>query len=223
MKNLFKKIFSASASSDNSYKQIISALNLDELHVKPELILDISKTLKTPPVNNFKKMLRLQQTGEPESYEEVAAGIKFRGIPRELASMIIEKYFEKVKAAGNYLYLTNFIFDKSFQGYYDIVIAPVSNQLDLIRFVEVDPKSSGLTIEDVCNWFAERDKEFGIQIYFADIKKIDAYILSEPKSYENLAEAISKFSPVVIEDAFLTKEAMIKYLQTEKSLKCVWD
>ncbi len=197
----------------------------DGTEINPNIISEISRLSTKKPEKNSVIRYKPSETipGAFEPYDSIVGGTKFKYVSEKLAYEIIDKYFQNVKDSKNYLYLTNLDFDGNYNSYYDIVIAPVTDQWELIKFVGTEPVNYDLTTKDVINWFKERQKEFEFEIIVADLDRIEAKIKTEPKSYKKLGKEIYKFCPDVIDQGHADMGELIEFLQSSKRMWFWWD
>ncbi len=197
----------------------------DVIEISPDIISAMARLCEKDPEQNsvirYKTSEKIANAFEP--YDSIVGGIKFKNVSENMAFEIIDKYFQTVKESKNYLYLTNLDFDDDYNSYYDIVIAPIANQWELIKFVGTEPANYDLTTDDVINWFKERKKEFDFDIIVADLDRIEAIIITEPKSYINLGKEIYEFCPDVIDQGHSDMEELIDFLRTSKRMWFWWD
>lgn len=156
-------------------------------------------------------------------YDSIVPGIRFKFVKENVAYEIIDRYFDKVKESGNYLYLTNLDFDESFSSYYDVVIAPVSNQLELIKVVGTEPANFGFSNGDVVKWFKQKEAEFDFDIIVADVSRIEARLKTNPKSFIKLGKEIYEFCPDVIDQGHGDMDELVNYLRSTKHMWFWWD
>ncbi|MDO1500094.1 DUF4253 domain-containing protein [Winogradskyella maritima] len=158
-----------------------------------------------------------------ESYDSLVPGVRFKFVNEKTAYQIIDIHFDNVKKSKNYLFLTNLDFDDSYKSYYDIVIAPISDQFDLIKFIGTEPVNYDLSNQDVVEWFRKKNTEFDFDIIVADFDRIETIIKSEPKSYEKLGNEIYEFCPDVIDQGHSDMNELIQHLKKNKHMWFWWD
>lgn len=135
-------------------------IELNGLKIDSDIVAEISKVTKKEAVKN--SVIRYRPTDSTERVYEpidsIVEGVKFKFVDEITAYKIIDKHFENIKSSNNYLFLSNLDFDESYNSYYDIIIAPISNQIELIRFVGTEAGNYDLTNEDIIKWF-EKNKQ----------------------------------------------------------------
>ncbi|WP_422104350.1 DUF4253 domain-containing protein [Winogradskyella sp.] len=224
-KLLYLVIFALCSCNSNNKSNSIDPAELNGLQIDSEIIKVISKAVKKDVEKNavirYKASNASNQVFEP--YDSLVPGVKFKFVSEKMAYTIIDDHFDKVKKSNNYLFLTNLDFDDSFNTYYDIVIAPVSDQLELIKFVGTEPVNYGLTNEDVMEWFRRKQTEFDFDIIVADLSRIEAKLKSDPKSYKKLGKEIYEFCPDVIDQGHSDMDELVEYLKTSKHMWFWWD
>jgi hypothetical protein len=182
---------------------------------------EVRKDVEANTVIRYKQSTRHKNMFEP--YDSIVPGFKIKAIEESQAYAIIDAYFDKAKETGSYLFLTNLSFDDAWNTQYDLVLAPVPNQIALIRFVGTEPVNYGLSTEDVVEWFEQKETEFDFEIIVADLSRIEARLTSEPKSYRKLAKEIYKFCPDVIDQGHEDMNELIEYLETTQHMWFWWD
>ena len=200
-------------------------VDLNGLEIDQDIVVNIAKlTRKKAQKNTVIRYRPADSTRRVyEPIDSLVKGVRFKKVKEELAYKIIDKYFDKVKNSGNYLFLSNIAFDDAYNTYHDVIIAPASNQIDLIKFVGTDAVNYDLMNDDIINWFSKRQAEFEFNIIVADFDAIEANIVSEPKSYKALAKEIYKFCPDVIEQGHDDMAQLVKHLKDYKHMWFWWD
>ena len=200
-------------------------LDLNGLKIDLNIVTDISNLTKKSPVKN--SVIRYRPSDSTyrvyEPIDSLVTGIKFEFVDEMTAYEIIDKHFDEVKKSNNYLFLSNLDFDKSYNSYYDIVIAPISNQIDLLKFVGTEAGNYDLLNDDIINWFEKKQTEFDFEIVVVELDRVEAKIISEPKSYENLAKEIFEFCPDVIYQGHSDLNELVDHLRTNKYMWFWWD
>jgi len=226
MKKILYIIFFALFScNSNSQSNSTKSIELNGLQIDSKIIKDISKISNKEVEKNSVIRYKAADSSNQlfESYDSIVPGIKFKFVNQKTAYKIIESHFENVKKTKNYLFLTNLDFDDSYNSYYDIVIAPVADQLELIKFVGTEPVNYGLSNKDVVDWFRKKQSEFDFDIIVADFSRIETKLKSDPKSYEKLGKEIYEFCPDVIDQGHSDMNELIEYLKTSKHMWFWWD
>ena len=226
MKKLLYIIFLVICScNSNSQSNTNKQTELNGLKVDSEIVEAISKTTKKSIEKN--SVIRYKASDSTnrifEPYDSLVPGARFKFVDEKTAYRIIDKHFDDIKKSKNYLFLTNLDFDDSYNSYYDIVIAPVSNQLELIKFVGTEPVNYGLSNDDVIEWFRKKQTEFDFDIIVADLSRIETKLKSDPESYEKLGKEVYEFCPDVIDQGHSDMDKLVEYLKSSKHMWFWWD
>lgn len=226
MKKLLYILFLAFCScNSNSQTDTNKQTELDGLRIDSAILEDIAeltnKTVEKNTVVRYKASDSTNRVFEP--YDSLVPGIRFKFVNEKTAYQIIDKHFDNVKKSKNYLFLTNLDFDESFRSYYDIVIAPISDQLELIKFIGTEPINFDLSNQDVVEWFRKKHTEFDFDIIVVDFDRIEAILKSDPKSYEKLGKEIYEFCPDVIDQGHSDMNELIQHLKKNKHMWFWWD
>ena len=196
---------------------------------EPNNLEDIIRNLEilTQKKAQQNSVIRYQQDDKEarvySPYDSLVSGYKIKFVDEVTAYRIIDLYFSKVKKFDQYLYLTHLDFDKAYNSHYDVVIAPLANQSELIRWVGTEPVNYGLSTQDVVDWFTQQEKTFDFEIIVADLDRIEARIRTEPNSYQQLGENIYQFCPDVIDQGHGDMDELVDFLKTEKRMWFWWD
>ena len=226
MRKLFYVIFLilCSCNSKNDSKSD-KPIDLNWLQIDSEIIKAISRASKKETEKS--SVIRYRAVDSTlrvfKQYDSLVPGVKFKFVNEKTAFKIIDKYFDKVRESNNYLFLTNLDFDDSYKPYYDIVVAQVSNQFELIKFVGTEPVNYGLSNDDVIKWFRKKQTEFDFDITIADLSRIEAKLKSNPKSFEKLGTEIYEFCPDVIDQGHSDINELVEYLKSSKHMWFWWD
>lgn len=199
-------------------------VEIDDPETEQDVVKSISKITHLTPEENSVIRYKQDSVGSwYNQYDSIVPGVKFKSVKENIAYEIIDRYFDKVKQSGNYLYLTNLDFDESFSSHYDVIIAPISNQLDLIKFVGTEPVNYGLSNQDVIEWFRQKEAEFDFDIIVADVSRIETKLKTNPTSFEKLGKEIYDFCPDVIDQGHEDMNELINYLKSTKHMWFWWD
>ncbi|MBC2845222.1 DUF4253 domain-containing protein [Winogradskyella flava] len=224
-KTLYIVFFILCACNSKSRKESIHKTDLNELNIDIRIIEDIAKLTNKDVVKNtvirYKPADSTNRVFEP--YDSLVPGVKFKFVNEKTAYKIVDNHFDDVKKSKNYLFLTNLDFDDSYRSYYDIVIAPISDQLELIKFVGIEPVNYDLSNNDVVEWFRKKQTEFDFDIIVADFDRIESVLKSEPDSYEKLGKEIFEFCPDVIYQGHSDMDELVQHLKTNKHMWMWWD
>lgn len=226
MKKLLYFIFLTCCScNSNGQSNSNKPIELNGLQIDSKVIEAISEMAQKDIEKNSVIRFKVSDSNDrmSVSYDSVVPGVRFKFVNEKTAYRIIDNHFDNIKKSNNYLYLTNLDFDDSYESYYDIVIAPVSDQLELIKFVGTEPVNYGLSNEDVIEWFRKKQNEFEFDIIVADLSRIETVIKSDPESYDKLGKEIYEFCPDVIDQGHSDMDELVEYLETSKHMWFWWD
>ncbi len=211
--------------NSNSQTDINKQSEFDDLRIDSEIIENIAElTKKNAEKNSVLRYKASDSTNRVfEPYDSLVPGVRFKFVNEKTAYQIIDKHFDNVKDSKNYLFLTNLDFDDSYKSYYDIVIAPISDQFELIKFIGTEPVNYDLSNQDVVEWFRKKHNEFDFDIIVANFDRIETILKSEPKSYEKLGNEIYDFCPDVIDQGHSDMNELIEHLKKNKHMWFWWD
>ncbi len=158
-----------------------------------------------------------------EEHYFLDTGVVFRFIAENKAHLIFEKFHKKVVSGGNYLFLSNMDFDKSYNTYFDIVIINCSDPFKVIELVGTDGVNYDLYNDDIINKLKEWDKVVGFEFEVIDVSRIQAYISKLPKDVPKFTADIYEFCPDVINQGYGSMEEMISDYKQNRYFWLWWD
>lgn len=172
-------------------------------------------------------VVRYRQSNENKfmynAIDSIVPGIRIDSVPENEARAIITEYFDEVRSKNNYLFLTDLSFNHKFESYYDIVIVPINDQLDIVRQVGTWAPNYNLENKDIVDWFKLQSEQIEFDIVIVDIDRIEAYLNAKPVSVKKLAKDIYEFCPDVIDQGHENMTELVETIEKQSYIWFWWD
>ncbi len=193
--------------------------------IQDHLLRELQKTIGKDYIefNTVKNIYTSDEAGFPETVETIGNGFYFPNIPEIKARMIFDKYYDKIKKKGNYIFLKGLDFDDDWNSYYDITIVKAEDQYEVLRIMNTAGLNYHITNEMVIEQIKKWDKEVKLKVIVAESDRVEAYINKLPDDLRVFTGEIYEFCPDVIKQGYEDIEDMIKDYKKSNYFWLWWD
>ncbi|WP_299118954.1 DUF4253 domain-containing protein [uncultured Winogradskyella sp.] len=192
------------------------------LTIDKELLSEIKKAVKKEPIQLNREVYNFDKDGNETNYV-LGKGLVFKFIEEQKAHAIFNRYYDKVVAGNNYIFLSNMDFDESYNSYYDIIIMDGSDPFKIIEQIGTNGLNYDVYNQDILNqlkaWHAEVDFKFVV----IDVARIHAYMNKLPKDLSKFTSDVYEFCPDVIDQGYSDMDEMISDYKDNKYFWLWWD
>ena len=104
----------------------------------------------------------------------------------------------------------------------EVVVAPGTNQFDMLRIARTDAVNFGLETEQIIAMLKKWDARYGIDIVRANTDTV-AMLFARMGDVDKLARVIKKFCPDIVDQGVGSVAALAKLLRKESGVSLWWD
>lgn len=105
----------------------------------------------------------------------------------------------------------------------ELVVAPGSNQFEILRVAASDAVNYGLSTSDLVDELQAWDRELGIDIYQASTDSITLRLKKVPDPLPEFAARVYRFCPDIVDQGLGDIEALQEQIRQEQMLDLWWD
>ena len=167
-------------------------------------------------------MYNYDKDGNEDNYT-LDKGVIFKFVEEQKANSIFDKYYDKVVAGKNYLFLSNMDFDDDYNSYYDIIIMDGVDPFKIIEQIGTNGVNYDVYNQDIIKKLKKYDAQVGFKFVVIDVARIHAYMNKLPDDLSKLTADIYEFCPDVIDQGYGSMEEMITDYKDNKYFWLWWD
>lgn len=151
-----------------------------------------------------------------ETHYVLDKGLVFKFVENQKAHAIFYRYYDKVVAGNNYIFLSHMNFDDAYNTYYDIIIIEGSDPFKIIEQIGTNGVNYDVYNQDIIRQLKAWDDEVDFKFIVIDEARIHAFMNKLPMDIPKFASEVYAFCPDVIDQGYGSKGEMISdYIENQ--------